>query len=210
MTTSGEAKLAGRLGPTDWAVRAKELLNKPTTDLWRRTAREYFHDRIEPRYLEPIRELDRLNRLRGEGFAVVTIQCALIEFLAALRTGENYKLDKPDPKKGEYNDSGRLFRDFLAKEAPFSAVFATTAGDFYRDIRCGLLHEGQSKGGYLIKKKSKSGLIVDLGPPKVLYWTDLQGAIETYLTQYTNDLETVAALQNAFIRKYDHLARTAV
>ncbi|MES0100363.1 hypothetical protein [Mesorhizobium sp. M0019] len=210
MTTSREVKLAGKFGPTDWALRAKELHSKPTAELWKRTAKDYLLGRIEPRYLGPIGELERLNQLKGEGFAVVTIQCALIEFLAALRSGENYKLDKPDLKKGEYNDSARLFKAFLGKEAPFSMTFATTAADFYRDIRCGLLHEGQSKGGYLVKKRSKTGIIVNIGPPKVLYWVDLQNAIVGYLNKYCTDLESVGVLQSAFIRKYDHLAKTAV
>ncbi len=210
MTASGKVKLAGSLGPKDWAIRVKELQATPSAELWKRTAKDYLIDRIGPRYLEPIRELDGLNRLKGEGFAVVTIQCALIEFLAALRSGENYQYHKPDPLRGEYNDSARLFTTFLSGERPFSVVFAAIAADFYRDIRCGLLHEGQSKGGWLIKKQSRSRAVVDTGPPRVLYWMDLQNEIDAYLMRYCTELESVPAFQAAFIRKYDHLARTAV
>ncbi|ESX91268.1 hypothetical protein X756_00350 [Mesorhizobium sp. LSHC412B00] len=183
----------------------------PPTGLWKQTVKDYLVQRIEPRYLAPIADLTKLNRLRGEGFSVATIQCALIEFLAALRAGENYKYKNPDINNFEYKNSSKLFTEFLANQAPFSNTFtAAAAGDFYRDIRCGLLHEGQSKNGWLVKKGSRAGVVVDWGSPCILYWENLQDAITAYLKQYYRDLEIDQSLQSAFIRKYNHLSTNAI
>lgn len=201
-------KIAGNLTAASWAIRAAELRKSSTPELWRQTIQQYLDGRLHPRYLQPIGEMEKLNKFQGEGFSVVTIQCALIEFLAALREGVKYKREKPDPNNHEYSGSKRLFVKFLGTVPPFSTSIGAEAEGFYDDVRCGLLHEGQTKNRWLIKKRDGKCLatVISAGPQKTLYWSALQCEIMGYLSGYRIALENDAGLQAAFLRKYDHLA----
>jgi hypothetical protein len=48
---------------------------------WETAFQDYFLDRIQLRYLAPIELLQQLDAKQGEGFAIVSIHCSLIEFL---------------------------------------------------------------------------------------------------------------------------------
>ena len=44
-----------------------------------------------------------------------------------------------------------MFVSFLTERQPFKSVFTkATAQDFYEGVRCGLLHEAQTKNGWRI------------------------------------------------------------
>ena len=93
-----------------------------------------FHDRIETRYLEYIESiLDHST----SGFAVLTLECALIETLQQFRTGKG---KTPKKKVGEY------FVSFLT-ETSFGAHFDRPKAElFYTSIRCGLHHQSEAEG----------------------------------------------------------------
>ncbi|MFA6712159.1 MAG: hypothetical protein WCS33_05580, partial [Candidatus Caldatribacteriota bacterium] len=49
---------------------------------------EKFRVRIENYYFFPIDSIIASNKLRGEGFTILTIQCVLIEMFAAFKYGK--------------------------------------------------------------------------------------------------------------------------
>lgn len=77
--------------PQSWPVIEAILEKTPTGDDWAYAFEVCLKARIQSRYLAPIIELQN-GPYQGEGFTILTIQCALIEFLAALRRGWNYRL----------------------------------------------------------------------------------------------------------------------
>lgn len=96
--------------------------NYPSNSNWEKAVK-IFRDRIYSKYFTPIESLidgnpKKTEEIRkGEGFSIVTVQCALIETFAAFREGAIYNYDKPDNGGIAYEykakDCGDLFVRFL-------------------------------------------------------------------------------------------------
>nr|WP_319515529.1 hypothetical protein [uncultured Cohaesibacter sp.] len=176
--SDGAPRIAGGLTTDDWSATKGHLLEGAATDAdWQKAVNDFFIERIKKRYLNPINVLQVIGDGDGEGFAIVTIQCALIEFLAALRKGLIYEQQKPKKEDHQYNTSKQLFINFLYDSPPFKENFTEKqAEDFYSSIRCGLLHEAQSKNGWRIRTLTACSTQehgADVGPidqgSKILY-----------------------------------------
>lgn len=96
---------------------------------------------------------------------------------------------------------------FLRDRKPFSLTFSdTTARDFYAGVRCGLLHEARTKNGWKVWAGTSIGQIAD--PAKrIVYRDGFQAGLLSYIKEYGTALQADAALQSAFIRKFDDLCR---
>jgi hypothetical protein len=105
-----------------------------------------------------------------------------------------------------YGNSKLLYTTFLLEQAPFAAFFTTQqrASDFYTDIRCGLVHEGQTKNSWRIWRGKPSDPLIDFDR-KAIHRDVMQRDIEAYLDRYCHELTLSVDLQQAFIRKFDHL-----
>lgn len=200
-----------RIGPSktvaDWlAIRKK--VGGSTPEEWEKVFDDFFKDRLDSRYLEPIRILQDRSDCDGEGFSIVAIQCSLIEFLEATRQGRKYRNKTPkaaDRRDDEYYSSKEMFVAFLENHQPFASIFSGNfATDFYVNVRCGILHEARTNGGWLIRACDASASIADTSA-KILYRDDFQRALELYISAYREQVRTDSALQNAFIQKFDDL-----
>jgi hypothetical protein len=101
---------------------------------------DMLEDRLETRYLEHIREL--LPR-KTSGFVVLALDCTLIETIEQFERGTR----KTPQRQGE-----SYFISFLTSNE-FSPHFnETRAKVFYRQIRCGLLHQSEAEGISRIKR----------------------------------------------------------
>ena len=191
-----------------------ELIS-PRTDGWPGAVR-MLNQRLSTRYLAPIEQMH--SDMDGEGFAIMTILCSLIEFLAALRLGLEYEHGWPTQQfatNNKYGQSGRLYKEFLCNAQPFAAVFndpnnpdQPKATAFWSSVRNGLLHEGQTKDGWRIRvsNSKQAAVAVEFTPGASIVYRDLfLDLTQTYVATYCNDLLTTMQLQNAFIRKFDHL-----
>jgi hypothetical protein len=175
----------------------KALHFKEETD-WVRAV-EIFHDRIETRYLEHIESiLDHST----SGFAVLTLECALIETLQQFRTGKG---KTPRKEVGEY------FVSFLT-ETSFGAHFDRPKAElFYTSIRCGLHHQSEAEGNSRIKRGG--------GRPLVAYTADRKGIVinvnefhqlfKAVLSEYEDSVRdpTKTDVRDAFRKKMDYICR---
>jgi hypothetical protein len=123
------------------------------------TAVKIFKDRIEGRYLKQIELLDKnKNKDIGgfAGFAIMALDCLLIETLEQFYKGKI--------RTGQGMDE-RAFFDFFQRSDKFKAFFSNLerATVFYSHIRCGLLHQAQTK--------KKSTIHIKSGEP-ILQWVD--------------------------------------
>jgi hypothetical protein len=128
-----------------------------TTEDWKRltfsqesdwqTAVRIFKDRIETRYLEHIQSL---LAMQTSGFVVLALDCALIETLEQFRQGK---------QKTPLRAVRRYFEAFLTETAFRDHFNTTTAGLFYTEIRCGLLHQTEAGGNSRVKRSSKLPLV---------------------------------------------------
>ncbi len=203
-----EQLISGLKTPTDWYACRDALVAAGKPADWNRAHKDFFHTRLKLRYLNPIRLLQKHGTFQGEGFSILALQCTLIEFLESTVQGKNYHLVKKKLLgQFEYNESGKLFAEFLTTRDPFKSEFDNPlAKDFYGGIRCGLLHEAQTKGGWRVwaNDPDSKGRIVDRGQ-RIVFRNGFQQGLDKFLGWYENALPNDAALQEAFIRKFNAL-----
>jgi hypothetical protein len=208
MRTAGDVFIAGPKTAADWKAFRKTLVPGNDPESWQKAFADYFHTRLSLRYLKPISVLQENGTFQGEGFSIVAIQCTLIEFLESTVEGRSYRYcRRGDPPLGpyEYSDSSDLFVRFLTERTPFKEDFdADLAREFYKNVRCGLLHEARTKGGWTIWAKSPIGKIVSAAD-KIVYRDDFHCALLQFVEWHRGALVGDASLQEAFIRKFDSL-----
>jgi hypothetical protein len=97
-------------------------------------------DRINGRFLKMV---ERIEDVKFSGFAVVALDCLLIETLQQFIEG----VGETPWRKGK-----EFFQRFLTS-TPFGGDFdATSAGMFYEQFRCGILHQAETKGSSKVWK----------------------------------------------------------
>jgi hypothetical protein len=130
----------------------------------------FINERYSERFFDPIRCLgSAVGNNQGYGFAIMALCCLLIETLQCYRrglpsshNGELKCLSKLPSNKGEYSladplkeTSQNVFIEFFQHE-DHQKYFTNIDGKvFYREIRCGLLHQAQTKGGWRLLRTGK-------------------------------------------------------
>jgi len=207
MTPQGPDHIAGWKTADDWRLTRATLLLGGDTEPWQTAFEEFFRTRLRLRYLDPIQILQDNGTFVGEGFSIAAIQCSLIEFLESTVQGLKYRYLRRDDQLGpnEYSSSSDLFVRFLATRDPFATEFDDgLARDFYANVRCGLLHEARTKGGWRIHAKDAGARLVDPAT-KTFFRDDFQRALLVFVDTYGKELLTNQTHQSAFIRKFDDL-----
>lgn len=215
-------EIAGHKTINDWNILLKKI--KPNYNQNWDEAYKFFELRICTRYLKPIEAVLNLNTNNGEGFAVVNLQCSLIETIESFINGWEFKVEP----YGWYNINGQklkiknllIFESFFKKRKPFVEYEVRIDGEkFYQNVRCGLLHETQTKNNWKIKydtdksslayQEINNGNIVE----KIIYRENFQRDLEKLITLYRNSIVTGAEfdgisaceLRENFIAKFNHI-----
>lgn len=199
--------ISGWKTPDDWRKFKLQLLKQDSEHLWREAYKDYLRERLDLRYFHPIKILWENGTFQGEGFSIMAILCTLVEFLESTFQGRTYKYLRKGEILGsyEYSSSQEIFVSFLCNRTPFDGHFVQDlALEFYKSIRCGLLHEAQTRNGWKIWAESYDGKIVD-EVTKIVYRNNFYKAFEEFLEDYEKRLATEKELQAAFIRKFDSL-----
>ena len=208
MSELDETIIGGSNTCAHWRAFRDSLVPGADRVLWETAFEDYFRARIQLRYLNPIRLIQEHDTQQGEGFSIVAIHCTLVEFLESTVQGINYRYAQRDEDLGphEYRKSGPVFVGFLCKREPFRASFTTEAlaKDFYADVRCSLLHEARTRGGWRIWADGPPATIVD-PTRRVLFRNNFHNALLQFIEWYRGALISGTALQEAFVRKFDSL-----
>lgn len=222
-----KTRLFGTFEKQDWIdLRIKIISNPNDKNLWIE-ATKLLNQRLETRYFKPIKRILMMRTTSGEGFAVMTLICSMIEFLQSCYEGKTYKFNANRETDHVYFRSGDKFKAFLEQHEPFSYFFKqvvssptnkvkTYADDFYFNVRCGLLHEAGTKNDWIIKTAKKEyGKIdfVDLTgiSVKIIYrdrfFEEIKLFIEKYLQDIINNKQDANGryLRDNFCRKIDCL-----
>lgn len=189
-----------------------------------------FEKRVSRKFFDPIQLIIDRRTLKGEGFTIVMVQCALIEMFAAFREGKifNHFCTSASPKY-EYKDSKNWFVRFLRTDPIFENIFwkrnpkgntiidqPYSAAKFYECVRCGLMHECRTKENWIIsatpKEKSskiEQSFLAPKGTEIVIYRTVFHYRLLTYLSNYIQDLQQETqegrTLRKHLARKLDNL-----
>lgn len=215
---------------TEW-TNIREELNKTYNynETWD-VAIKLLEKRLKRKYFDPIQLIIEEDILVGEGFTIVTVQCALIEMFAAFRQGKifNHKKSSSSPKY-EYRESQKMFTSLLHTSTIFQDNFwqykhkdikendkPYNAYDFYNNVRCGLIHEARTKDNWHITatsltntNKNEKQFILTEGSVIKINRTLLHYRLLAYLDEYSKELreetKTGSDLRKYFARKMDHL-----
>lgn len=210
MKLPNDTRIAGKKTVADWTAMKDRLTVSPGPSAWTEAFKDFFKMRLESRYFEPIKAITKIKEDAGEGFAIVALHCSLIEFLAATLEGKNYIQGNGGAPLGdfEYSNSKDMFVEFLERNEPFKSIFskAGTALNFYRSVRCGLLHEARTKGSWKIRVCESATQAIDV-EEMVVCRNKMQEAFDQFVDWYGRQLPIDAALQQAFIRKFDSLCQ---
>ncbi len=155
-TPNTDFKISPKYTASKWL--SLDLKQKDSTD-WQ-TAVDIFDDRIKGRFLQQVEVLESNSdsQIRYfSGFAIMAIDCLLIETLQQFYNGSK--------RTGKEQDE-KMFHDFFQRTAEFSAFFDNSikTNIFYVQIRCGILHQAQTK--------KKSTIHVKSGTP-LAQWVDI-------------------------------------
>ena len=111
------------------------------------TAIDVVNTRLKSRYIDPIDELIKSeNKLKASqrrfGFTILAIDLLLMETLQAFKEG----LETTD------RQSKQVFMRFLKNSPHFSRYFETAEQreKFYREFRCGILHQAEIQSSALV------------------------------------------------------------
>lgn len=122
----------------DWTVAQYKAIDFNTETDWQRAV-DIFEDRIKSRYLDIVASIENLP---DSGFAVMGLDCLLIETLEQTRQGVS---DTPDRQGAQY------FVNFLT-QTHFQDDFDETNARKFRDhFRNGILHKAEIKGSSRIR-----------------------------------------------------------
>ena len=205
-------RIAGKQTDVQWTSLKARLQSNPSRRLWDSAYHRFYRARIDTRYLKPIGSIKKHDDQLGEGFAVVALFCTLAEYLETCERGENFRFVGSakvtlGPHEYSEREAASRFKAFLNSRTPFNALLpAGLVDSFYRDVRCGLLHEARTKGGWTISTQTSGGQLVGQRGSKImLFRNELVPAVEAYLADYRQRLLTDPNTQAAFIRKFDHL-----
>lgn len=207
MNRSADTFVAGGKTDKDWAAFRPDLVAGADTATWEAAFEDYFRPRLTLRYLDPIKALQDNGTYQGEGFSIAALQCTLIEFLESCRRGLKYRYLRNGEKlaPNEYASSKDIFVTFLRDRDPFSNTFdESSAVDFYASVRCGLLHEAQTKNGWKIRAKGPDCIVANVND-RIVYRDNFQAALLSYVESYKSALLLDTTLQAAFLRKFDSL-----
>jgi hypothetical protein len=223
------SKLTKSFTIDSWLTLRNRLQDKAVlNDDWAQ-ASKLLEERIDERYFQPINTLINEASNNGAGFTILTIECALIEFLATLEDGRLFKRDKlPSDSQCFYNRSAKIYNGFLRSAEVFQGYFSAkdgqksllTAFDFYQNVRCPLIHEAQTKNKWEVRifggtkitdQKNRVPFAVDKAGTKIIYRTALLHTLETYFQFYLNTVLTQQDNKGRIKRKYlarkiDHIA----
>lgn len=156
----------------------------------RKAAGRFIVERFDERYFRPIEDSSAKH-----GFAVLAVACLVIETL------ESFYQGRPDTK----NASTQMFRDFLARDTPLK-VLAGRNDWFYKDIRCGLLHQSESRGGWRILR---SGPLLDV-QARALNATAILRTLKKEVGEYAEKIQTEELLWKNFCKKMDAVCANCV
>ena len=167
-------------------------LNRINEDDFKK-ALEIFTDRINGWFFDQIKLM--LNDAEKNGFAIIALDCILIETFWHFRNGN------------KQNNKESIFCEFLSKTSP-NVFNEEDAKDFYKCIRCALLHSGQTDKEFVLSTKGrcvdrKNGIVfinvIEISQLLFEYF-------EKYIVELNNQENTI--LRRNFINRMDETIET--
>lgn len=141
----------------------------------------FLKQRFTERYISSLaQETNRKN-----GFAIVALACLMVEALESFENG----WARSDRK------SGLAFSGFFARYPQFASL-KPVAGEFYRHVRCGILHQAESTGGWRIRRDGEMFHSPTLTINAVKFMKGVEAALAAYCARLESEPWTSGTWRN--------------
>lgn len=147
----------------------------------RATLAHFVCERFDERYFNPIE-----NSTSTHGFASLAVACLVIETLESFYEG----------REDTRSVSSQMFSDFFRRDTPLKALGAG-GGWFYTDIRCGILHQAEARGGWRV---IRTGPLLDTAT-RAINATKVLRQLQIAVRAYAEAIRTDDALWVLFKKK---------
>ena len=151
---------------------------KTTEDQKKSVVIEFVRGRFTERYVTPLRAIPVKPKNLRNGFCTMAICCLMIEALESFRRGWKKTPNGELAFCSFFNNSDNL-KDFRSH-----------AADFYKHVRCGILHQAETTGGWRITRLTSEPLFDSA--TKRVNATKFHNEIRKSLDQYCIALEQAA------------------
>ncbi len=151
---------------------------------------QIIEHRLKDRYMKV---LNNANDIDLSSFLILAISCLLIETLQCFYEGRN-----DTNKKGE---GQKIFKNFFKRESLLFPGLEDISDVFYKNIRCGILHQAETKEGWRL---NKNGPLLDKEKRIInglLFYKSLKEAIDNYL----NELRVKKINETNWVNAYQKL-----
>lgn len=132
----------------------------------RQSIAEFLAVRFTERYLAPV-------NAATNGFFIMAASCLLIEALESYRQGW--------PSSERMGD--RACIGFFEHFSPLNAFKSPTAQQFYKHVRCGILHQGETTGGWTITRLPSEPLIAGKRLNAAKFHFELGNCLSLYVAE---------------------------
>lgn len=141
---------------------------------------EFIYNRLYSRYLNPFeyKNKEYITHYKN-GFSMMASFCLLIETLQCFKVG----------KETSDGYGRQSYKDFFKEFDKIECFKGEDVGEeLYKNIRCGILHQGETKNGWVITRKS-----IDINPSnfqdKVINANEFMEKLKKSLEDYKDELK---------------------
>lgn len=132
-------------------------------------------------------------KMTGSGFLKMSIACLVIETLESFKQGVEDTTGK----------SKRMFIDFFASEQENFPGFNEISKEFYEDVRCGILHQGETTNAWRILKVNELLDVTEKTINAIKFVEALEKALEAYINKLKDSDFEEDIWTNAFTKLED-------
>lgn len=159
-----------------------------------------FKDRLNGRFLEPIKLIEQDTAIGPfAGFSILALDCLIIETLSQFYQGFDETPKNHQKQFWLFFKGSEYFKEHFTRK---------TAKTFYGHVRCGLLHQAQTKKQTFIRADQptmiqatngnpSNGIIVD----RVKFHQALEQEVASYVAKLERGSEVDSDLRANFLKK---------
>jgi len=127
---------------------------------------------------------------------MLTLDCLLIDTIQSFREGRI---------KGSEGSTAQAFLKFFRQSPALSVEFSSrrVIDDFFDAIRCGLMHDGETRKGWRVRRRHQTKVIETVPGGFVLYRDNFHKAVEAEFQTYLENLgdqKSVTLRENFLLR----------
>lgn len=131
---------------------------------------DFLAERFKERYIHPFSNVNKKH-----GFGMMAVSCLMIEALESFRQGWTNSNSRSALAFCYFFDRSQYFEELRGRYQ-----------EFYKHVRCGLLHQAETTGGWRINRKGSALLDLD---KRTINATRFMENLEWEIDKYTEDLK---------------------